>query len=199
MTTETYPLAFDVDGNPMSLPPEAKAWRVRRGGGRRGRPRSVFDPETGKQLDVPLGATIDDLIDRGCVPDRYRLEPVDEAGRILPGFVAVCEVAKLDTDGEDAAVPPAEGDTVGKLTVLVERCIDANVRTLEALASAFGTVRPLPPAPIVVEQPAAAPVTEAPGGSMKPEQIMQMVMQAIPMLAQAWKNGVAQAATGGAP
>lgn len=32
---------------------------------------------------------------------------------------------------------------------------------------------------------------------MKPEQLVQMVMQAIPMLTQAWKNGIANA--GGTP
>src|ERR1700694_5391959 len=117
-TKVQYPLAFDADGNPLTVPPEAKAWRVRRGGGRRGRPRSVFDPETGLQLDMPLGCTIEDLIDRGCVPDRYRLEAVDEEGRIIAGVVAICEVPPTD-EPEAAPRPTTDADTIGKLTLLV--------------------------------------------------------------------------------
>ena len=60
------------------------------------------NPETGLQLDMPLGCTIEDLINRGCVPDRYRLEAVDENGRIIDGVVAICEVPPTD---EPEAVP----------------------------------------------------------------------------------------------
>jgi hypothetical protein len=62
MTTEEsrgdlrYPLAFDSSGNPLTLPDEARMWRVRRGGGRRGRPRNVFDPQDGPPLEISLGA-----------------------------------------------------------------------------------------------------------------------------------------------
>src|SRR5262249_27843449 len=87
-----YPLAYDANGNPLDVPPEAVAWRVRRGGGRRGRPRHMFDPETGRQLEVPLAATLDSLIDAGCLGDRYLLYPVDGEGRVIPGVVAVTEV-----------------------------------------------------------------------------------------------------------
>lgn len=197
MTTKTqYPLSFDADGNPLTLPPEAVAWRVRRGGGRRGRPRSVFDPETGLQLDMPLGSTIEDLIDRGCVADRYRLEAVDGDGRIIPGIVAICEVPQTEEAAAEPTKASSDAQTIDKLTVLVEKVIDSNTRTMEAMASAFGTVRPAQPPPIVLEHPPVA-VAEQPGG-MKPEQIMQMIMQAIPMFAQAWKAGVASVNPGGA-
>src|SRR5438552_16869583 len=112
MTKEQHPLAFDADGNPLTLPPEAKAWRVRRGGGRRGRPRSVFDPETGLKLDMPPGCRIEDLIDHGCAPDRYRLEAIDGEGRTIPGLLAIGEVPNGDDDDEAAAED--DGDTVGK-------------------------------------------------------------------------------------
>src|SRR5437870_3069496 len=54
-----FPLAFDANGNPVKVPAHARMWRVRRGGGKRGRPRNVFDATTGRQLEVPLGASID--------------------------------------------------------------------------------------------------------------------------------------------
>src|SRR5437899_2297037 len=95
-----YPLAYDANGNPIDVPPEAVAWRVRRGGGRRGRPRHVFDPETGRQLEVPLASTLDSLIDAGCPADRYLLYPVDAVGRVLLGTVAVTEVPE-GADGDD--------------------------------------------------------------------------------------------------
>src|SRR4051812_7618563 len=102
---QRYPLANDVHGNPIELPPEAAAWRVRAGGGRKGRPRMVFDGDTGKQLEVPLGATLDDLEAMGCGPDRYRLEAIDGNGRLLPGVVAFTE---LGGEEAPAPAPPAE-------------------------------------------------------------------------------------------
>src|SRR6185312_13249257 len=94
-----YPLAFDANGNPIELPPEAVKWRVRRGGGRRGRPRHVFDAETGRQLEIPLTATLDTLIDAGCTADRYLLYPVDGEGHLIGGIIAVTEIAE-GADGE---------------------------------------------------------------------------------------------------
>ena len=79
--------------------------------------------------------------------------------------------------------------------MLVEKVIEANTRTMEAMASAFGTVRPSQPAPMTVEQPAPAVAPES--GGMKPEQVIQMAMQAIPMIAAAWKTGLANAGVGG--
>src|SRR5215813_8962262 len=97
-----YPLAFDSRGNPIAVPSSAVAWRVRRGGGRRGRPRNVFDAETGRQLEVPLGATLQDLIETNVPADRYLLYPVDAQGLVLPGVVAVTEVPADEEDGDKA-------------------------------------------------------------------------------------------------
>src|SRR6185312_12340110 len=102
-----YPLAFDANGNPLMVPSGAVAWRVRRGGGRRGRPRNMFDAETGRQLEIPLGATLQDLIDTNVPADRYLLYPVDAQGIIIPGVVAVTEVPH-DEDAEETAT---EGPT----------------------------------------------------------------------------------------
>src|SRR4051794_10951160 len=97
-----YPLAYDANGNPIAVPADAVGWRVRRGGGRRGRPRNVFDAETGRQLEIPLGATLQDLIETNVPPDRYLLYPVDAQGLVMPGVVAVTEVPAGDDDAAEA-------------------------------------------------------------------------------------------------
>ena len=194
---QQYPLAFDVDGNPLDVPEDAESWRVRRNGGR-GRPRALFDSETGLQLDIPITSKIEDLIERVPEPHRYRLEAVDRDGRIIPGLVAIVEVAEVastpEQEGAKKELTP-ETEALREMTTFARQLVDANNRTMQALASAFGTVHPVqaPPAPIVFEQPAAAPAQEG----MKPEQIMSMVMQLAPMLVNAFKSAVSAAS--GAP
>src|SRR5207249_134255 len=115
-----YPLAFDSNGNPVKVPENAVAWRVRRGGGRRGRPRNVFDAETGRQLEIPLGASIDDLIDAGCPADRYLLYPIDAEGKLLPGLIAVTEVPAGDADEATGSGPTAEANLITQLLATVK-------------------------------------------------------------------------------
>jgi hypothetical protein len=186
-----HPLAFDVEGNPLSLPPEAVAWRVRRGGGRRGRPRMVFDSETGRQLEIPVVAALDDLIDRGCPPDRYRLEAVDAEGRSIPGMVAIVEIAD-DREEEPAEEKPRDAtvDALREMTGLLRQAMDTQCRTVEALASAFGSVRPVEPAPVVV-----APPPQAAG--VQPEQLFNTLMSGAQALAGAWQAGTKMASGGG--
>lgn len=189
------PLAFDADGNPMQLAETARRWRVRRGGGRRGRPRNVFDAETGLQLELPVGASLEDLIERGCPPDRYRLEAVDESGHIIAGVVAVVEVPANDDEVEQAAKDPADNDaTVIHLRSVIDRLVAANSSTMQAMASAFGTVRPQHegPAPVVVQAPTPVPAPAESG--FKPEQLMQLFTTFGPMLAQGIKSIVATSA-----
>jgi hypothetical protein len=182
-----YPLAFDSNGNPLDVPAEAVAWRVRRGGGKRGRPRNVFDEETGRQLEIPLASTIDDLIDRGCSADRYRLEAVDAEGRVIPDVVAIVGVPETE---EEEDKPTEIFDPLVRMSQLVAQLVDANCRTMEAMASAFGTVRPVQPqAPIVVEQP--PPESSA----MRPEQLVQTVATIGKVFADAWKTSQGGGAT----
>src|SRR5579859_8116350 len=101
-----FPLANDADGNPLEVPANAVGWRVRRGGGRRGRPRIVFDNESGRQLEVPLDATINDLVDHGCPPGRYRLEAFDGDGKLITGCVAVTEISMEAVEADE--MPPAK-------------------------------------------------------------------------------------------
>ena len=202
-----YPLAFDANGNPVRLPPEAVAWRVRRGGGKRGRPRNVFDAGTGRQLEIALGASIEDLAETNVPADRYLLYPVDAQGNIIPGLVAVTEVTDDEDDRDDdvakesAAVSVSTKDPTQLLAASQQETIRGQqevirlqseqlARALGSAVSGYAPVRPYaPPAPpppqqIVMEQPAPPPPPPDNGGgllgllNMKPEQMMQLVMMA---------------------
>jgi len=127
-----YPLAFGVDGDPLDVPAEAVAWRVKRAG-RRGRPRPVFDCETGRQLELPLTSTIDDLVEAGCPADRYRLEAVDAEGRAIPGVIAYCEVAADDEENTERRNDA--GDETSVLAQLVRDTVTANNQALQTLTA----------------------------------------------------------------
>jgi hypothetical protein len=186
-----YPLAFDANGNPLTVPSGAVAWRVRRGGGRRGRPRNVFDAETGRQLEVPLGATLQDLIETNVPADRYLLYPVDAQGLIMPGIVAVTEVPADESEDADATGDAAglrEDSTNPHIALLArqQQTIQAMAselsKSLAAAVSGYAPVRPqapIAPTPIMMEQ--AQPSAPIPSGgmidsllNMKPEQMMQL-------------------------
>jgi hypothetical protein len=203
MTTEEsrsdlrYPLAFDSNGNPLKLPDEARMWRVRRGGGRRGRPRNVFDAETGRQLEIPLGAGLDELIEAGCPPDRYLLYPINGEGQIIAGIVAVTEIADgaLDDDHDPGPTVSQADPLVRELLSSLKASNETLCRALEATTSGYGPVRPAqsqPPAPVYVTEP---PKDE---GGMKTEQMMQIAGIA-KMVFETLKSGIGGLNIGGAP
>lgn len=138
MAEQRFPLANDIDGNPLDVPEAAVAWRVRRRAGR-GRPQSVFDPATGAQLEIELDATVDTL--RSFGPGGYRLDAIDEDGSVIEGVVAYTEVHDAgETRRRNASVAP--DDHFGRLVSALEHMADTNCRALEALANAFGPVAP---------------------------------------------------------
>src|SRR5437667_12709647 len=93
----TYPLANDENCLPLDVPATAMGWLVRRHGGGKGRPGSLYDAD-GRPLVVPLTATVADLRTLGCGPGGYRLDAVDD-GRKPLGVTAYTEVRGGD-DGE---------------------------------------------------------------------------------------------------
>jgi hypothetical protein len=179
-----FPLAFDLNGDPIELPPNAIAWRVRRGGGRRGRPSHVFDSETGRQLEIPLGATIEALIEAGCPPDRYLLYPVDGAGHIIPGIIAVTSVPELPGDEEAKASEEvalaSRSDPIAQLAIqqhaTIQRVCEYLCRGFEAAASGYGPIRPVQkPTPTVIE---AAPPPAPESSGVKAEQMAEVMQLA---------------------
>src|SRR5579859_7080043 len=97
------PLARDADGEPIEVPPEAVAWRVRKMPTRAGRPRLLIDAETGGPLDLPLATSYADFVDtvRESGSGRYRLSAIDRKGSAIPYCVAFTEVAVDETSGAD--------------------------------------------------------------------------------------------------
>jgi hypothetical protein len=157
------PLANDMNGDPIYLPPEAVAWRVRKMAARAGRPKAIFDPETGRQLEIRIEATIEELAEAVSESGRYRLEALDVDGHHIPGYVAFTEVL-LDSDEQQQSASSSNG-SFAEMAALVKQLVDTNSRVMEAMASAFGQVRPMRSStPAIVE--AAAPRDAGPSSDM---------------------------------
>ena len=193
MTNEKeHPLAKDINGDPVEVPDDAVAWRVRRRSGKQGRPQSVFDPETGTPLEIELDSGIDELRPYGS--GGYRLDAIDGSGKLIAGVTAYVEVP-----AEEVAVvePQAPSETVvalRELTQLLRESMTANSRALEAMASAFGPVRPArvqSAEPVVV---ATQPPDEQKANDFmtKALEALPAIAQIMPMLAQVFNAAVAQ-------
>lgn len=157
-TTTKYPLANDADGNPLHVPENAAGWRVRKLARKAGRPKVIFDTENGRPLELSLTVSGEQFAEAVGEAGRYRLEAFDANGQNIPGCVAVTEVA-FDED-EPAVTPTASADAVPHLIQLVGKLVETNARVMEAMASAFGQVKPAStPQTVVVERP-VEPKTE---------------------------------------
>lgn len=123
------PLAADGHGNPLHIPDEAVAWRVRRHTG--GRPRMVLAADR-RPLLLPLDTTEEDLNDI-LGPGSYRLDAVDEEGEVLDCVVCTAvgdvepERPVMGTSSQPVA-PPRASD----LRVVLE----ANVQMARSLSDA---------------------------------------------------------------
>ena len=181
MTTtneKSYPLAKDINGDPIDVPPEATAWRVRRRSGKQGRPQSVFDPETGTPLEIELDSEIDELRPSGA--GGYRLDAIDGDGKLIPGVTAYVEVpAEESARPKETESPTETAATLRELTQLLRESMQTNCRTLEAMATAFGPVHPAAPPP----QPPIymAPPQSAQGSDEKSADMMTKLMEFIPV------------------
>ena len=69
-------LAFNLSGEPFSLPPTAAGWRVRRMKPK-GAPEVVYGAD-GAPLVLPVDADLSDLRREAKTPGRYRLDPIDD-------------------------------------------------------------------------------------------------------------------------
>jgi len=76
-------LAFNIDGQPFDLPATATGWRVRRMRAR-GAP-TIVHTEEGVPLVVPITAKHDELRQLVVMPGRYRLDAIDDRGRLVGG------------------------------------------------------------------------------------------------------------------
>ncbi len=193
MTNEKeHPLAKDINGDPVAIPTEAVAWRVRRRSGKQGRPQSVFDPETGTPLEIELDSGIDELRPNGS--GGYRLDAIDGSGKLIPGVTAYVEVPAEEVEVVEPQAPSETVVALRELTQLLRESMTANTRALEAMASAFGPVRPVS-SPHVAESVAFAASTEqqAKDWGCKILEAIPAVAQIVPVFAQLFNAAAAQA------
>jgi hypothetical protein len=157
---------------------------VRRASGARGgRPHNVYDPDTGRPLEIPVDATLDDLRDRGLKPGRYRLDAVKDDGLLIPGVVASTELPEEDDRDDEEEIEQVPADMLYvpvRVFESVERMVETMNCTVKALASAFGTVRPVresAPSPVAVAPaPALGGAAASPLSAQSLENIMSVVM-----------------------
>jgi hypothetical protein len=136
-----HELALNRDGAPFAVPPEVVGWRVRRAQGGRGRPELVY--RGGKPLVVPVDATCADLL-AAAGPGRYRLDPIDSAGRRAV-TVPVAWIGPLHPKDEPVAELEASSSTARQRrgrpmqeTMLCD-AVAANTQVLEKAIGQFGT------------------------------------------------------------
>jgi hypothetical protein len=199
MSPVEYPLAKDANGIPISVPPEAMSWRVV-GDSTGGRPRAIFDCETGQRLKVAITATLEDLIKCRLTPGRYRLEAMNAEGHPITSVVGYVEVPEQEQTTHAHAVA-APAPTFDSMLAMVRHSMDTQARCLEALASAFGPVRPsAPPQP---EQPTIAQTSAAREDSAKAEALLDKLTALAAMAFEGWKSkppaGSSGPSAGGTP
>lgn len=176
-SSRRYPLANDSNGNPINLPTEAAAWRVRKLARKAGRPRMIYDGETGRPLELPLAISFTDFAESVNEAGRYRLEAVDGQGRLLSGCIAVVELVFDDEadDAEDTKVAKPSAFPAEAMQ-LIAQLVDTNSRVMQAMASAFGQVHPTPSQPIVLPAP-ATPAAERSSSFMENPMVKAMAEQ----------------------
>ena len=72
-------LAFNLNGDPFDVPPDAVGWRVRKMK-LKGAPEVAYG-RNGQPLVLPLEADVDDLRAEVNAPGRYRLDPIDDTNK----------------------------------------------------------------------------------------------------------------------
>ena len=209
-------LAWGQSGEPIELPADAVGWRVRRHrlGDRGGPPEVVYS--RGRPLVMPLTASADDLIAQvGAKPGRYRLDPVDEGGRIVKGTAAfaVIEPGQAVAPVEATAVEP---DVSVRLLASLEQLTRTQAEVMTAMIGQLAQVLTaagglLVPAArhrngiveIVQPQPTTDGTPPTTDWAALAAAIGQMLPQILANVGHWWRGGQGQApvepTTGGAP
>jgi len=181
--SEPYAEVFDDDGNPIELPAEAVAWRVRRvPSSRGGRPVVIF--RGGRPLELELDAPVEDDLRRLIGAGRYRLDPVDESGRLIAEApCAVVEVSKAPRSTSDELALVLElarehAETAREFSRQLAAITGGTAQLLEAADGAGLTARH---APRVAR--ADSDTSQAPAPAAAPSGLAQLAEQWMPMLA----------------
>lgn len=133
-------LAFNVNGEPFELPPNAAGWRVRRLKAK-GAPEVVYGRD-GLPLVLSMDADLDDLRAEAGTPGRYRLDPVDEGHKPIAnaaaGYVFVHAHARPIESAAHSAVSPTNDAVIEAMRMNAEMAraiIDRFPQMIEAAAT----------------------------------------------------------------
>lgn len=163
MVTQQPELAIDADGQPIDIPPEVVAWRVRRVKGP-GRPGLAHDL-MGRPITLPITATFQDLYD-AVGSGKYIVDPIDELGRhckeVTSGVTGMIQ-PQIAEDPEPSprsstrnSSNPANQDVVHALLDKLIQTVDAHTKIAELVVSRI---------PSIIES-AAGLVTAADGAKL---------------------------------
>lgn len=106
-------LAFSASGENFEVPASVTGWRVRRMKPR-GAPELVYGRD-GRPLTVPIECDMDELRNAVTTYGRYRLDPIDDNGKVIDGVpAAYIQVVKPEVVSEEphAPVPIPETESV---------------------------------------------------------------------------------------
>ncbi|MBA3458556.1 MAG: hypothetical protein H0T46_01235 [Deltaproteobacteria bacterium] len=106
-------LAYNVNGEPFEVSDKVTDWRVKGLRAGRGAPAIAYARD-GRPLTVPVDATHDDLREELDVSGRFRLDPIDENGKVVEGVPAAYVQVTLP---ERNAATPELGALTGLTSV----------------------------------------------------------------------------------
>jgi hypothetical protein len=128
-------LAYDLNGEPITLPASAQWWRVRRfrNPGMRGAPEVVTDRD-GAPLVLPIDTAFTDFREEvDGTPGRYRLDPLDERRKVVPdvpaAYVTLSEMTR----------PPAANANEDR-DVVVRELVRAQADMVKSMSERFASV-----------------------------------------------------------
>lgn len=124
-------LAFNANGDSFEIPAAVTGWRVRRMKPR-GAPELVYGRD-GRPLTVPIECEMDDLRAAVGTLGRYRLDPVDDNGRVIEGVpAAYVQVVKAERTADETPAPvQGESDSV------LREALRANTELAKAVVDRF--------------------------------------------------------------
>jgi hypothetical protein len=130
-------LAYDVNGEPISLPASAQFWKVRRfrNPGMRGAPEIATDRD-GAPLLPPIDCSyveFRELVD--AQPGRYRLDPLDERRKVVPNVAAA-----YVTINEPLRNSSLGGGAADERDLLMREMVRAHVEMVKTMSERFSSM-----------------------------------------------------------
>ena len=186
-------MAWSEGGDPVEVPDEAVAWRVKRFAGSKGGRPSLCYSADGLPLRVPLSTTPPELADLvvGGEAAKYRLDFVDATGAAVAGAVP-CYITLSDAL---AATKPGAVDARDKIIFdqgrLIRELVDSVQQTHQQIASQFAGVVASTAQLVRAADGAGLPAREAPLATLE---VVEPAGEAPP-----WATAIEQLATQGMP